>query len=93
MEKVKRESEEAIAREREKRKESEYDRTVEIANYCEANDRLQDTVIGLIEKTGLRNRASGKRSTGEESPRNRQNRERETGCAGGRKCKETKTHG
>ena len=51
VEKVNRESAEAIAREQEKRKESKYDRTVEIANYCEANDKLQETVIGLIEKT------------------------------------------
>ena len=51
MEKIKRESAEALAREREKRQESEHDRIVEIANYCDANDKLQGTVVDLIEKT------------------------------------------
>ena len=51
MEKIKRESAEALAREREKRQESEHDRIVELANYCDANDKLQGTVVDLIEKT------------------------------------------
>ena len=51
MEKIKRESAEALAREREKRQAREHDRIVEIASYCDANEKLQGTVVDLIEKT------------------------------------------
>ena len=50
MEKIKRESEEALAIERAKREESDYERMVEISNFTEINDGLQESVTLMLKK-------------------------------------------